>query len=58
MTIRVEKVFQSPCTPACEYDYLVIIKKSIGDEWEEDDVNLLNVLENLNIERLKSEGKL
>ena len=58
MTIRVEKVFQSPCTPACEYDYLVIIQKSIGDEWEEDDVNLLNLLENLNIERLKSEGKL
>ena len=56
MTIKVEKVFQSPCTPACEYDYLVIIQKSIDGEWEAEDVNLLNLLENLNIERLKSEG--
>ena len=51
MIIRVEKIFQSPCTPPSEVDYLVSIRNLNKDDKEED-IILLRLLEKLNLERL------
>ena len=51
MIIRVEKTFQSPCTPPLEVEYIVSIRNLNKDDKEED-ITLLRLLEKLNLERL------